>query len=99
MIAAIASSVIATSIGADLFVKQWYPKGGNYVFVCEAQGFTPTAYDWDFGDGQKLYDVTNRDVFHRYDNGGQYVVSCTASDGWGNDVIGWKAINAESSEV
>jgi PKD repeat protein len=57
------------------------PQGENYVFVCTAHGFDATSYDWDFGDGQKLYDTQADNVWHTFDMPGQYQVDCTASDG------------------
>ena len=41
-LAPINSSVIVS-------VAPWFPQELDYVFLCEA-GFTPTSYDWYFGD-------------------------------------------------
>jgi hypothetical protein len=65
---------------ANLRVKEYYPKGADYVFVCETPGFAPTRYHWYYGDGEKLIDISNRDTFHRYGSTGQYTVQCVASD-------------------
>ena len=58
-----------------------YPQGPAYVFLCEADGFTPLGYDWDFGDGEYLYDQLTADVYHEFSANGEYTVTCTASDG------------------
>ena len=68
---------------ATLEIAPYFPQGPNgldYVFDCNAQGFTPTSYDWNFGDGQKLYDMPVNNVFHRFDQGGPYTVNCAASN-------------------
>ena len=85
--------------GASLSIADWYPKGGNYVFVCEAEGFTPTGYDWDFGDGQKLYDVANSNVFHHYSHNGYYDVSCTPADGEGNYAIAHLGVDVDMAQA
>jgi PKD repeat protein len=71
-----------TSVSLD--IAPYFPQGEygeNYVFECNAEGFTATSYDWDFGDGQKLYDQQTNDVWHTFLVTGQYQVDCTASDG------------------
>ncbi len=68
---------------AELQIAPYFPQGPDgrdYVFNCNAFGFTPTSYDWDFGDGQKLYDMPVNDVFHRFDQSGSYTVNCAASN-------------------
>jgi PKD repeat protein len=62
-------------------VQEFYPKENHYIFVCTADGFTPNGYDWDFGDGEKLFDQTENNVYHIFANDGDYTVTCTASDG------------------
>lgn len=63
-----------------LKIAPWYPKENHYVFMCEAQGFTPTAYDFEFQDGEKLYDQTVGDVYHIFEQNGDFQVTCAASD-------------------
>jgi hypothetical protein len=63
----------------SLFVKDWYPKGTHYVFVCEEEGYTATTYQWDFGNG--MTQTTSADnVYHIFEPG-EYTVLCTASNG------------------
>jgi len=62
-----------------LHVAPWYPQGGNYVFICDASGFTPTSYDWDFGDGQNLWDYNQDNTYHSYANG-TYNLTCIAKN-------------------
>ncbi len=68
---------VCTVQSASLTVKQWYPKGRDYVFVCTATGFTPTSYVWRFGDGSQQR-TSGNDVYHTYVNAGAYSVSCDA---------------------
>ncbi|HLC60616.1 MAG TPA: SdrD B-like domain-containing protein [Candidatus Nanoarchaeia archaeon] len=63
---------------ANLYVKQYYPKGRDYVIVCNATGFVPTSYDWFFSDGDKQLNSANKDVFHRFKAAGAYTVQCFA---------------------
>lgn len=68
---------------AVLEIAPYFPQGPDgldYVFICEAMGFTPTSYDWDFGDGEKLYDMPVDNVFHRFGESGLYRVNCAASN-------------------
>lgn len=69
------------NIAANLYVKEWYPKGPDYVFVCNATGFTPTNYTWFYGDGHKLLNIHNQNTYHVYDALGDYRVMCSATDG------------------
>ncbi len=62
----------------DLYVKEWYPKGLDYVFVCNATNFVATSYDWYYGDGEKLINITNGDTYHIFDTDGIYTVTCIA---------------------
>jgi len=61
-----------------LKIAQWYPQENNYVFICEATGFTPTSYDWVFGDGHKLLGMSFDNVYHTYEQPGSYTPQCTA---------------------
>ena len=63
-----------------LNVKAYFPQGGDYVFECNAQGFTPTQYFWYFGDGQIMPNYAANNVFHSYEPGTDNV-SCIATDG------------------
>jgi transforming growth factor-beta-induced protein len=62
---------------ASLQVAQWYPKGKEFVFQCDA-GFEGARYNWEFGDGNRLHEVANDNVFHRYRVSGTYEVTCEA---------------------
>ncbi|MBI2145200.1 CHRD domain-containing protein [Candidatus Woesearchaeota archaeon] len=66
---------------ASLFVKSFYPKGPDYVFVCNATNFDPFAFTWFYGDGHKLINISNSDTYHVYQALGNYVVQCIATDG------------------
>jgi len=66
---------------AKVSIAPWYPQENRYVFICEEDGFEATSYDWDFGDGHKIYDLPFDNVFHEFSSEGDYLVSCTASDG------------------
>lgn len=66
---------------ADLFVAPFFPQDNNYVLVCDVDGFTPSEYDWHFGDGQKLLSVSNMDVYHTYLENGVYDAMCVGRYG------------------
>lgn len=66
---------------ADLHIMNWYPKGPDYVFVCNVSGFTPTSYNWFYGDGHKLINITNQNTYHVYEELGSHTVMCTGTDG------------------
>jgi len=68
---------------ATLSVAPWYPQGLNYIFQCDVNGFTAATYSWDFGDGQKMMDVSNSNVWHTFSASGPYNVECTAKDSTG----------------
>jgi hypothetical protein len=68
----------STNNSVSLSIAPWYPQGNNYIFVCAAQGFTPTSYDWSFGDGQTMYNYGQNNVYHTYPGSGTYNVQCTA---------------------
>jgi hypothetical protein len=61
-------------------VAPYYPQENNYVFTCSVEGFTPTSYNWYYGDGQILPDTTHDNVYHTYAPG-DYTVTCMATDG------------------
>jgi PKD repeat protein len=63
-----------------LSIAPWFPQGRNYIFVCDPT-FEATSFTWYFGDGQMQLNSANDDVFHTYANAGEYLVSCTATDG------------------
>lgn len=65
----------------EIAVKEWYPQGNDYVFECNADGFTPSSYSWYFGDGHQLEGTTHQDIYHTYANNGSYIVRCVASNG------------------
>jgi hypothetical protein len=60
---------------ASLRIAPWYPKGSHYVFFCNAS-VMPTNYSWYFGDGEKLLQIKNSNVYHIYKQPGSYVVRC-----------------------
>lgn len=68
----------AQNVSVDLHIMKWYPKGPDFVFVCNATGFTPTSYSWFYGDGHKLLNIVNRNTYHVYESLGDFTVSCTA---------------------
>jgi len=74
------NSTTANSTNGSLSIAPWYPQGMNYIFVCNPS-FGATSYDWNFGDGQKLFDVSNKNVWHTYSAAGEYEVTCTATTG------------------
>jgi hypothetical protein len=62
-------------------VADWYPKGNDYVFNCNAAGFTPTSYSITFGDGQKIVNTAQSSFYHTYVSSGQYTVTCSGTSG------------------
>ncbi len=64
-------------VNATLNSALWYPKGHNYVLVCNAQGFIPTSYDFIFGDGHRTLNYSQNNVYHTYASGG-YEAQCIA---------------------
>jgi hypothetical protein len=79
---------------ASLTIKPPYPKGNDYVFICNTQGSwgSHISYDWDFGDGSKLYDRSASDVYHTFSAPGTYHVTCVPNDGT-NNVPAWYDIH------
>lgn len=76
---AVALFLTVPTAHALLDIAPWYPQETNYIFECSADGFDADRYDWDFGDGEKLIDITESSVYHTYTVPGTYEVSCTAS--------------------
>jgi plastocyanin len=76
-------------VSADLTIDPSFPQGDNYVFACTPQGFSATNYNWYFGDGQILFNVTNDNVYHTFSGPGEYHVACTALGGnkWATDAM------------
>jgi hypothetical protein len=62
-------------------IAPWYPKGRDYVFYCNATGYSVGWYNIDFGDGQKSGFTQSNSFFHRYLNPGPYTVSCSGTEG------------------
>jgi hypothetical protein len=61
-------------------IASGYPQGNNYIFNCNAFNFTPTKYDFTFGDGQSWSNVTFNNSYHSYPNAGSYQITCTAKN-------------------
>jgi hypothetical protein len=66
---------------ATITIASGFPQGNNYVFYCEANGFTATSYNWYFGDGQIQVAASSDNVYHTYTSSGSYTVSCRPTDG------------------
>ena len=62
----------------SLMIAPGFPDGLSYGFICSPTNFTPSGYDWAFGDGQGFSNVTNT-VYHAYASSGSYTVQCTAT--------------------
>ena len=75
------TAVFAAPYGATLSQKFAYLTEHDRVLVCQAHGFTPTSYTWQFDDGQKLVHIKNANVYHHYTRLGQFQPTCTATDG------------------
>jgi PKD repeat protein len=67
----------------NLHVKQWYPQGNEYVFVCGDGGAGP--YTFAYGDGEQLLAYAYHEAFYRYTTPGTYTVEC--SDGTLTDTL------------
>lgn len=50
--------------------------GSSYSFSCSANGFTPTAFDWQFGDGTSF--SASQTINYKYSTHGTYLVQCVA---------------------
>jgi hypothetical protein len=85
---------------ASVTIKSPYPQGNNYVFICNTLGpwGSPISYDWDFGDGSKLYDRSVSDVYHTFSAAGTYPVTCVANDGT-NNAPAWLVIHVGPVDV
>lgn len=72
-----------TSSGAtaQLRVADWYPKQLHPVFICSANEFTPSTYDFTFGDGEKTANYAQNNVYKIYAAPGTYTATCTAKQG------------------
>jgi hypothetical protein len=68
------------SINVSIGIAPWFPQGRSYVFKCNATGFTPTQYDFNFGNGHSNNGRTTNDVYYTYPVVGSYTVSCTAKN-------------------
>lgn len=83
--AALAAPVVDSKIKDDnsvkLVVKKNFPVGMDYVFVCKPKGFKPVFFSYWFGDGEKLINIKNGNVFHTYLNPGNYTAKCSATNG------------------
>jgi PKD repeat protein len=62
------------------YVSSSFMADFNTVFVCHSEGFTPTKYSWDFGDGSPIVSRSVNDVYHSFSKNGTYTVTCTASN-------------------
>lgn len=76
----------------SLMIAPGFPDGLSYGFICSPANFTPTGYDWTFGDGASFSNVTNT-VYHAYSNPGNYTVQCTAT---GTSITTSISINANA---
>ncbi len=71
-----------TTATATLAFAPWFPQGLNAVLVCTADGFTPTAYEFVFGDGTRgPSDYAQNNMWHTYAAPGSYAASCVARNG------------------
>jgi len=66
------------NLTARLLHAQWFPQGRNTILVCNATGFTPTSYDFVFGDGAQNLNYNQNNVWHTYPAAGAYTASCVA---------------------
>jgi PKD repeat protein len=71
---------------ATVTVAPYFPQGMNYIFLCGTSAFSASTYTWDFGDGQKLLDVSNNNVWHTYSTPGTYNVKCDAKNSLGTQL-------------
>ena len=79
------------NLSVSVDIKAPFPQANNYVFLCEADGFAPNSFDWNFGDGQTNYDRAVKDVYHTFANPGTYQVTCVANDGV-NNIVGSRMV-------
>ena len=73
------SSIPEERVAGTLRNLMQYQQNGNYAFDCNVTGFSPTTYEWNFGDGITRV-TTHKGVAHTYNNSGTYFVTCTASN-------------------
>jgi hypothetical protein len=71
---------IQSNTQTTVTIASGYPQGNNYIFNCNAFNFTPTKYDFTFGDGQSWTNVTFNNSYHTYPNPGTYEITCTAKN-------------------
>jgi hypothetical protein len=64
---------------AKLYVQE--QMHNEFIFQCDTKGFEATWYTWFFGDTNKQITIGNDNVWHMYDQPGEYVVFCIATDG------------------
>jgi hypothetical protein len=70
-----------------------------YVLICNVSNMgSPISYDWDFGDGSKLYDLLVPDVYHIFRGSGEYHVTCVANDEVHNFPV-WTSITVDAGET
>jgi len=80
------------SSNATVYVTNSFMADLNTVFICNANGFMPTTYSWDFGDGSIVSNRRVNDVYHSFSSNGTFTITCTASNGAMN-VTGGISIN------
>ncbi len=74
----ISASVLGVNIGSDRVIDRLQ----EVSFSAETSGSElPLLYSWQFGDGQS---VSGREVSHRFENPGHYLVRVTVRDSQGN---------------
>lgn len=66
--------------------------GLDVSFRCQ-NDFDATVFDWNFGDGTQLLDVSDESLTHTYAAPGTYDVSCTAWAAGHSAEIGWDRID------
>lgn len=50
----------------------------NYLLFCNTPNLNATLFDWDFGDGQKLLNIPNQNVFHTFNDNDPHNITCNA---------------------
>ena len=81
-----------------VYVVNSFMADSNTVFVCNANGFTPTSYSWDFSDGLSALNLGVNDVYHSFLSSGTFTITCTASNGTIN-ATGGITINVNSRGI
>ena len=67
-------------VSTTVEISNGYPYDHNVVFYCNTSGFTPTQYDWNFGDNTTWIDAPGAQIYHSFRNNGTYTVTCTAKN-------------------